>query len=469
MIDPNIRSHPGLLADMLGSSSSSDTAGSFNGSDTDDSSGSNTTVKRIRRAFRGRIRRKSSASSKDTPSMPSAVRTPSVGTFNEPVLMRSPTDSIAQTPLNTIASGDEADTDGEHDARRLRLQVNMPSRRDFQEKMPDGAKSPESQVRKTRERKRRKHHHRDKRQAELSEKIDPPQGGEQMSTPLSQRVSFLQDVQIMPEAAPKRPFNLRGISVRPAIPKMLTSTVFSAANPSGPPDIPLTKTTVPPAPYGLRRATSLPDRLNKAQSTPSSGPRQNQQAANASTISIHSEDGHKTEKHLSRTSAVLLLLISTGLVAICADFLVNSIGYLVSNTGVSAEFIGLIILPIVGNAAEHITAVTVASRNKMDLAIGVAVGSSIQISLFVTPVIVLLGWVIGKDMSLYFSLFETIALFVSAFIVNFLVLDGRSNYLEGALLIAAYVIIGVAAFFYPDSSQQSTVGGAPPTIGHMMF
>ncbi|MCJ1248719.1 hypothetical protein MMC30_005938 [Trapelia coarctata] len=402
--------------------------------------------------------------------MPSAVRTPSVGTFNEPIIMRSPTDSIAQTPLNTIASGDEADTDGEHDARhRLRLQVNMPSRRDFQEKMPDGAKSPESQVRKPRKRKHRKHHHRDKKRAELSEKHDPPQGGELISTPLSHRVSFLQDVQIIQEAAPKRPFNLRGISVRPAIPKMLTSTVFSAANPSGPPDFPLTKTTVPPAPYGLRRATSLPDRLNKAQSAPSPGPQQNHLAANASTISIQSEDSNKAEKHLSRTSAVVLLLISTALVAVCADFLVNSIGYLVSNTGVSEEFIGLIILPIVGNAAEHVTAVTVASRNKMDLAIGVAVGSSIQIALFVTPVIVLLGWALGKDMSLYFSLFETIALFVSAFIVNFLVLDGRSNYLEGALLIAAYVIIGVAAFFYPDSSQQSTIGGAAPTIGHMMF
>jgi len=77
----------------------------------------------------------------------------------------------------------------------------------------------------------------------------------------------------------------------------------------------------------------------------------------------------------------------------------------------------------------------------MDLAIGVAVGSSIQIALFITPIVVVTGWILDKPMSLYFNLFETVTLFASAFIVNFLVLDGRSNYLEGGLLCAGYVII----------------------------
>jgi len=95
----------------------------------------------------------------------------------------------------------------------------------------------------------------------------------------------------------------------------------------------------------------------------------------------------------------------------------------------------------------------------MDLAIGVAVGSSIQIALFVTPFVVLLGWCMSKEMSLYFTLFETVSLFVSAFIVNFLVLDGRSNYLEGSLLCAAYIIIAVAAYFYPAENDQSVLGG----------
>ena len=114
---------------------------------------------------------------------------------------------------------------------------------------------------------------------------------------------------------------------------------------------------------------------------------------------------------------------------------------------------------MVGNAAEHVTAVTVASKNKMDLAIGVALGSSIQIAIFVTPLVVLLGWCIGREMSLYFSLFETISLFASAFIVNYLMIDGRSNYLEGALLIAAYIIIALAAFFYPSCENLSAAGG----------
>jgi Ca2+:H+ antiporter len=145
---------------------------------------------------------------------------------------------------------------------------------------------------------------------------------------------------------------------------------------------------------------------------------------------------------MSRTAAVVMLLITTGLVAICAEFLVDAIPAMTgSNSHVSEAFIGLIILPIVGNAAEHVTAVTVATKNKMDLAIGVAVGSSIQIALFITPIVVILGWCMNKPMTLYFNLFETVSLFVTAFVVNFLVLDGKSNYLEGVLLMAAYIII----------------------------
>ena len=455
-------SHPGLLADMLGSSSSSDTSGSSNDSDSDGSSGSNTTAKRIKRAFRGRRRRKSSASSKETPSMPSAIRTPSVGTHIESLFISSPLCHNTNNQLGAIASGDEADTDGENDGNDTRVQIATPSYRDFEMKRASGTKSPESKLKRKGKKKHRKHRKHEEKQSTLSEKMGPLNEDGQLITPDSQRVTFIDEVHVSAEGLPKRPFNLRGISVRPTIPKMLTSTVFSTPNPSSLPPLPPAQISVPPAPYGrgLRRATSLPDRLNNAPAADPARSQQHPMQANASSVSVHSEDSHEVKQHISRTSAIILLLISTALVAVCAEFLVSSIGYLVENTSVSEEFIGLIVLPIVGNAAEHVTAVTVASKNKMDLAIGVAVGSSIQISLFVTPVVVLLGWILSKDMSLYFSLFETVSLFVSAFIVNFLVLDGRSNYLEGALLIAAYVIIAVAAFFYPDASQQSIIGGA---------
>lgn len=161
---------------------------------------------------------------------------------------------------------------------------------------------------------------------------------------------------------------------------------------------------------------------------------------------------------LTRTAAIILLVVSTGLVALCAEFLISSIEEVTGSSTVSETFIGLIVLPIVGNAAEHITSITVALKNKMDLAIGVAIGSSIQIALLITPLVVMLGWAMDKPMSLYFTLFETVCLFVSAFIVNFLVLDGRSNYMEGALLCAVYVIIGVVAFFYPEGGDLNPWG-----------
>ena len=466
-------SHPGVLADMLGSSSSSDTSGSSNGSDSDDSSGSNTTAKRIKRVLRGRRRRKSSASSKDTPSMPSTTRTPSVGAYSNSfdtnsIAVTEPTTGYFQStghPLRAIASGDEADTDGEHDGRRPGQRATVVNFRDFEnEKGPTDTKSPESKRRKKSKKNPRKADRPEKAAIE-SEKMASTSvdgNGPNPMRGVGPRVGFVQSVQAAPESSPKRPFNIRGLSVRPTMPKMLSSTVFSAANPTGPtpfggapPGV-----TVPRAPYGLRRTSSLPDRLNQSQPSAPTQPLPFSLPVSASHVSLDSNASKPPKKYMSRTTAIVLLLVSTGLVAVCAEFLVSSINYLVDNTGVSQAFVGLIILPIVGNAAEHVTAVTVASKNKMDLAIGVAVGSSIQIALFVTPVIVLLGWILGKDMSLYFTLFETVSLFVSAFIVNFLVLDGRSNYLEGALLIAAYVIIAVAAFFYPDSSEQSTVGGA---------
>ena len=209
----------------------------------------------------------------------------------------------------------------------------------------------------------------------------------------------------------------------------------------------------------LRRLKSTPNQNNAWVDVqpPASGTGTNIPRVNSN----QSEKVEADEPPISQTSSIILLLISTGLVALCAEFMVGSIEHLVQNSPISEAFIGLIILPIVGNAAEHVTAVTVAAKNKMDLALGVALGSSIQIALFVTPLVVLLGWILSKDMSLYFSLFETVTVFVSTFVLNFLVLDGRSNYLEGALLMMCYVIIAVGAYLFPDSQNQNASINGP--------
>ncbi|KAJ4379677.1 hypothetical protein N0V86_004859 [Didymella sp. IMI 355093] len=158
---------------------------------------------------------------------------------------------------------------------------------------------------------------------------------------------------------------------------------------------------------------------------------------------------------LSVIGALVTLAFSTTLVAFCSEFMVDSIDGLTATGGVSTTFVGLILLPIVGNAAEHATAVTVAMKDKMDLSIGVAVGSSMQIALLVFPFIVILGWILGKDcMTLYFDTFQIATLFVSVLLVNYLIQDGKSHWLEGVLLMASYIIIAVAAWFYPEIAEN---------------
>lgn len=161
------------------------------------------------------------------------------------------------------------------------------------------------------------------------------------------------------------------------------------------------------------------------------------------------EEEEEHEQLLSSAEALVLLAVVTLIVAFCADYLVASIDSIVSDTGISKTFIGLILIPIVGNAAEHVTAIVVAMKDKMDLAVGVAIGSSLQIALFLTPFLVILGWIVGRDMSLLFTTFETCVLFVSVMIVNYIVSDGESNWLEGAMLIGTYTIIAIAFFYAP--------------------
>ncbi|KIO34797.1 hypothetical protein M407DRAFT_16745 [Tulasnella calospora MUT 4182] len=168
------------------------------------------------------------------------------------------------------------------------------------------------------------------------------------------------------------------------------------------------------------------------------------------------DDGEEVEEpQISVIAATVLLIVVTVLVAFTAEFLVDSINGLVDNSPLSQEWVGLILLPIVGNAAEHVTAVTVSVKDKLDLSIGVAVGSSIQISLLVIPFMVVLGWIIGKPLTLLFDPFEAVVLFLTVITVNYVVADGQSNWLEGMILMCLYVVIATALWFYPGNDPAS--------------
>ncbi|HLO85101.1 MAG TPA: calcium/proton exchanger [Nostocaceae cyanobacterium] len=145
----------------------------------------------------------------------------------------------------------------------------------------------------------------------------------------------------------------------------------------------------------------------------------------------------------------LILFVCTVFVAVESELLVDSLEVATSKLGLTALFTGVILVPIVGNAAEHATAVTVAMKDKMDLSLSVAVGSSMQIALFVAPVLVIAGWIFGQPMDLDFKPFELVAVAVSVLIANTISSDGRSNWLEGTLLLAAYTVLGFAFYFHP--------------------
>lgn len=146
---------------------------------------------------------------------------------------------------------------------------------------------------------------------------------------------------------------------------------------------------------------------------------------------------------------IFILLVVTLAVAVESELLVDSLEVATSELGLSALFTGVILLPIIGNAAEHATAVTVAMKDKMDLSVSVAVGSSMQIALFVAPVLVIAGWLIGQPMDLDFNPFELVAVMVAVLVANSISSDGESNWLEGSLLLATYAVLAIAFFFHP--------------------
>ncbi len=164
---------------------------------------------------------------------------------------------------------------------------------------------------------------------------------------------------------------------------------------------------------------------------------------------LYVEEVGEQEAKWSKKKSLLILFIATIFVAWMSDILVGSIEPLVIKLGWTELFVGVIFIAIIGNAAEHTSAITMAIKNKMNLAIQVSIGSATQIALFVAPVLVLSSLFLKNQMSLVFKPFELAAIALSVFITDLVVQDGESNWLEGAQLIAAYAIIAVAFFFHP--------------------
>jgi Ca2+:H+ antiporter len=138
---------------------------------------------------------------------------------------------------------------------------------------------------------------------------------------------------------------------------------------------------------------------------------------------------------------------ATVLVALQSEILVHATEQVVVRLGWSEIFLGLMIIPLIGNAAEHATAVVAARKGDTDLALTIALGSSTQIALFVAPLLVLVGVLLGQPMQLVFTSFEIVALGLAALIVNVIALDGESHWFEGAQLLAVYAILAIAAWF----------------------
>ncbi|EJU00797.1 calcium:hydrogen antiporter [Dacryopinax primogenitus] len=159
---------------------------------------------------------------------------------------------------------------------------------------------------------------------------------------------------------------------------------------------------------------------------------------------VKQQEGEDERASMSMISAGACLVAVTVITSFCADFLVASIEETAENYHIPKPFIGVVLLPLVSNAAEHVTSVWMATKSKMELVIAISIGSSIQIATFVIPLLVIIGWAVGQPLSLFFADFETIILFVSVLLVNLLIQDGKSNYMEGLMLIILYAVTALA-------------------------
>jgi Ca2+:H+ antiporter len=163
-----------------------------------------------------------------------------------------------------------------------------------------------------------------------------------------------------------------------------------------------------------------------------------------------SSSGHlEVSTQWSKKKAFLLLGLSMAGVIVISEILVGSIEVVTAEFGFGELFVGAIIIGIVGNAAEHSSAILLARKGKMDLSIGIAAGSGTQIALFVVPILVIAGVLLNRPFNLIFTVFEVASVLLAAIILNLIAHDGKSNWFEGVMLTAVYVIIAIGFFFIP--------------------
>jgi Ca2+:H+ antiporter len=183
-----------------------------------------------------------------------------------------------------------------------------------------------------------------------------------------------------------------------------------------------------------------------------------------------SAEGELEEKgeHWSRGKAIAILGVATVVVAALSEFLVGTIESIRTAFGVTEVFVGVIVVAIVGNAAEHSTAIIMAMKNKMDLSVGIAVGSSLQIALFVAPFLIFLSYCIGRPMDLEFTSPEIFAMIASIYILFQICGDGETNWIEGVQLLSVYLILGILFFFLPEAKEGSQFPKheSDPTLQH---
>ncbi|XP_022642842.1 vacuolar cation/proton exchanger 5 isoform X6 [Vigna radiata var. radiata] len=177
-------------------------------------------------------------------------------------------------------------------------------------------------------------------------------------------------------------------------------------------------------------------------------------------VSVNEEEGQSgndsnddESPDISKWESIIWLSVMTAWISILSEYLVGAIEGASTAWDIPIAFISVILLPLVGNAAEHASAIMFAMKDKLDISLGVAIGSSTQISMFVIPFCVVIGWIMGNSMDLNFQLFETAALFLTVIVVAFMLQEGTANYFKGLMLILCYLIVAASFYVHIDSSE----------------